>query len=210
MYSQLVITALVATASASNNLFPGHNLLVARQTTDAGAAPTGTSGGLSDSECQESLLSIATELPNPSDDLLEWEMSQAGTDPCSVTSIPASLSSQYSSYTDAVWSWYSESSSELIAAISACPQYAGAVSDVQVCTEVTMTGASANPTVSVVTQTDGSEPSTTTGSAATGSSTSTPSGSASQSAETTAGAPLLEAGIVGAVLAGLLGVAIIL
>lgn len=229
MYSRLVIAALAASASASTNLFPGHmairrDLLIARQTTDSGAAPTGTSGDLSDSECQASLLSIATELPIPSGDLLEWEQSQAGTDPCSVTSIPATLSSQYSSYTDAVWSWYSESSSELMAAISACPQYAGAVSEVQVCTKATVTGGgSAEPSVTATTQSDGSEPSeSATGSAATGSSTGTAtesgssdsagtaSGSASQSVETTAGAPLREAGVVGAVLAGVLGVAVAL
>ncbi|KAG8167273.1 hypothetical protein KVR01_002962 [Diaporthe batatas] len=223
MYSQFVIAALAATASASTNLFPGHvairrDLLIARQTTDSGAAPTGTSGDLSDSECQASLISIATELPTPSDDLLEWEQSQleAGTDPCSITSVPATLSSQYSSYTDAVLSWYSESSSELIAAISACPQYAGAVSEADVCTKVTMTSGSVEPSATHATGSDSSEPSAT-GSAATGhstgtatESTGTASGSASQSTETTAGAPLREAGIIGAVLAGVLGVAVVL
>lgn len=221
MYSQFVIAALAATASASTNLFPGHvairrDLLIARQTTDSGAAPTGTSGGLSDSECQASLLSIATELPIPSGDLLEWEQSQAGTDPCSVTSVPAALSSEYSSYTDAVLSWYSESSSELIAAISACPQYAGAVSEVQVCTKVATTGGSVEPSATAGTQSDGSEASATGSSTGTATesgssdSTGTASGSASQSVETTAGAPLREAGIVGAVLAGVLGVAVAL
>ncbi|KAH8750836.1 hypothetical protein F5883DRAFT_579035 [Diaporthe sp. PMI_573] len=214
MHSQFVIAALAATASASANLFPGHiairrDLLIARQT-ESTAAPTATSGGLSDSECQVSLLAIATELPIPDGDLLDWEQSQAGTDPCSITSIPASLSSQYTSYTDAVLSWYSESSSELYEAISACPQYAGAVSEVQVCTDLTMaSGSTGSTSVIVVTQSDNNGASAT-GSAATGSSTGTASGSASSSAETTAGAPLREAGIVGAVLAGVLGVAVAL
>lgn len=214
MHSQFVIAALAATASASANLFPGHiairrDLLIARQT-ESTAAPTATSGGLSDSECQVSLLAIATELPIPDGDLLDWEQSQAGTDPCSITSIPASLSSQYTSYTDAVLSWYSESSSELYEAISACPQYAGAVSEVQVCTDLTMaSGSTSSTSVIVVTQSDNNGASAT-GSAATGSSTGTASGSASSSAETTAGAPLREAGIVGAVLAGVLGVAVAL
>lgn len=227
MHSQFVIAALAATASASANLFPAHmairrDLLIARQT-ESTTAPTATSGDLSDSECQASLLAIATELPIPDGDLLDWEQSQAGTDPCSVTEIPSSLSSQYTSYTDAVLSWYAESSSELYEAISACPQYAGAVSEVQVCTELTTTSGSSSASASAtgVTQSDNNEASAT-GSSATGSSTGTAtesgssdstgtaSGSASSSVETTAGAPLREAGIVGAVLAGVLGVAVAL
>lgn len=224
MHSQFVIAALAATASASANLFPAHmairrDLLIARQT-ESTTAPTATSGDLSDSECQASLLAIATELPIPDGDLLDWEQSQAGTDPCSVTEIPSSLSSQYTSYTDAVLSWYAESSSELYEAISACPQYAGAVSEVQVCTELTTTSASGSASASA-TQSDNNGASAT-GSSATGSSTGTAtqsgssdstgtaSGSASSSVETTAGAPLREVGIVGAVLAGVLGVAVAL
>lgn len=224
MHSQFVIAALAATASASANLFPAHmairrDLLIARQT-ESTTAPTATSGDLSDSECQASLLAIATELPIPDGDLLDWEQSQAGTDPCSVTEIPSSLSSQYTSYTDAVLSWYAESSSELYEAISACPQYAGAVSEVQVCTELTTTSGSGSASASA-TQSDNNGASAT-GSSATGSSTGTAtqsgssdstgtaSGSASSSVETTAGAPLREVGIVGAVLAGVLGVAVAL
>lgn len=224
MHSQFVIAALAATASASANLFPAHmairrDLLIARQT-ESTTAPTATSGDLSDSECQASLLAIATELPIPDGDLLDWEQSQAGTDPCSVTEIPSSLSSQYTSYTDAVLSWYAESSSELYEAISACPQYAGAVSEVQVCTELTTTSGSGSGSASA-TQSDNNGASAT-GSSATGSSTGTAtqsgssdstgtaSGSASSSVETTAGAPLREVGIVGAVLAGVLGVAVAL
>lgn len=222
MHSQFVLAAFAATASASANLFPAHmairrDLLIARQT-ESTTAPTATSGDLSDSECQASLLAIATELPIPDGDLLDWEQSQVGTDPCSVTDIPSSLSSQYTSYTDAVLSWYAESSSELYEAISACPQYAGAVSEVQVCTELTTTSGSASVSA---TQSDNNGASAT-GSSATGSSTGTAtesgssdstgtaSGSASSSVETTAGAPLREVGIVGAVLAGVLGVAVAL
>lgn len=219
MYSQLVIAALAASASASANLFPGHqavrrDLLVARQT-EASATPSATSGGLSDTECQATLLSIATELPIPDGDLLEWEQSQTGTDPCAVTGVPSSLSSQYTSYTDAVLSWYSASSSELLDAISACPQYAGEVSDVQVCTSSLSAEASATGNGSA----SGSAATATgSGSSATGSSsgtatqsgssdsTGTASGSASSSTET-AGAPMREAGLVGVVLAGVLGVA---
>lgn len=223
MHSQLVIAALAASVSASANLFPGHqairrDLLLARQTESS--APTATSGGLSDAECQATLLSIATELPVPDGDLLAWEQSQTDTDPCSLTDVPSSLSSQYTSYTNDVLSWYAESSSELFSAFSACPQYAGAVSEVAVCTsslsaEATTTGGSASS------GTNASATGTGSGASATGSSTGTAtqsgssdstgtaSGSASSSVET-AGAPMREAGIVGAVLAGVLGVAVAL
>lgn len=221
MHSQLLIAALAASVSASANLFPAHmairrDLLVARQT-ESSETPSATSGGLSDTECQASLLAIATELPIPDGDLLEWEQEQTGTDPCSVTSVPSSLSSEYTSYTDAVLSWYAESSSELYAALSACPQYAGAVSEVAVCTsslsaEATTTGsASSNATASQ----SGSSASATGSSSGTAtesgssSSTGTASGSASSSVET-AGAAVREVGLVGAVLAGVLGVAVAL
>lgn len=213
MHSQLVIAALAASVSASANLFPGHvairrDLLVARQTDSA--TPSAT-GGLSDTECQASLLAIATELPIPDGDLLDWEQQQTGTDPCSVTEVPASLSSEYTSYTNAVLSWYSESSSELYAALSACPQYAGAVSEVAVCTSdltaATLTTGTVSGTASEASAT-GSSTGTATKSGSS-SSTGTASGSASSSVET-AGAPLREAGIVGAVLAGVLCVAVAL
>lgn len=213
MHSQLVIAALAASVSASANLFPGHvairrDLLVARQTDSA--TPSAT-GGLSDTECQASLLAIATELPIPDGDLLDWEQQQTGTDPCSVTEVPASLSSEYTSYTNAVLSWYSESSSELYAALSACPQYAGAVSEVAVCTSdltaATLTTGTVSGTASEASATGSSTGSAT--KSGSSSSTGTASGSASSSVET-AGAPLREAGIVGAVLAGVLGVAVAL
>lgn len=219
MHSQLVIAALAASVSASANLFPAHqairrDLLVARQTESATASAT---GGLSDTECQASLLAIATELPIPDGDLLDWEQQQTGTDPCSVTSVPSSLSSEYTSYTDAVLSWFTKSSSELYAALSACPQYAGAVSEVAVCTSdltaaslTTGTASDATPTGSSSSEASATGSSTGTATKSGSSdSTGTASGSASSSVET-AGAPLREAGIVGAVLAGVLGVAVAL
>lgn len=219
MHSQLVVAALAASVSASANLFPAHmairrDLVVARQTESA--TPSAT-GGLSDTECQASLLSIATELPIPDGDLLDWEQQQTGTDPCSVTEVPSSLSSEYTSYTDAVLSWYAESSSELFAALSACPQYAGAVSEVAVCTS----SLTADAGQTTGTASNGTATGTGSGASATGSSTGTAtesgssdstgtaSGSASSSTET-AGAPMREVGIVGAVLAGVLGVAVAL
>lgn len=206
MHSQLVLAALAASVSASANLFPGHmairrDLVVARQTT--ADAPSATSGGLSDTECQATLLAIATDLPMPDGDLLEWEQEQTGTDPCSVTEVPSSLASEFTSYTDAVLSWYAESSSQLYAALSECPQYAGAVSEVAVCTESLSAEATATGTSG-----SGSSASAS-GSSATQSGSSSSTGTASSSAET-AGAAVREVGIVGAVLAGVLGVAVAL
>ncbi|KAI3397394.1 hypothetical protein diail_10845 [Diaporthe ilicicola] len=218
MHSQLFVVALAASVSA--NLFPAHvpikrEHLVARQTD----APTAT--GSSDADCQATLLSIATELPMPDDDLLSWEEAQTATDPCSISDVPSSLSSDYTSYTDAVLSWYSASSSELLAALSACPQYAGAASEVQVCTSLAAGAATTGSGSSATTSATGSgSESSATGSAASkssgsatksGSSGSTGSatGSASSSTET-AGAPMREVGVMGAVLAGVLGVAVAL
>lgn len=219
MHSQLVIMALAASASA--NLFPAHvpirrDFLAARQTDTASAT------GSSDDQCQATLLSFASTLPDPGNDLLDWEESQTDLDPCSATGVPATLTSQYTSYTNAVLSWYSASSSELLAALSACPQYAdAAASQVDVCTSglgaaaTASSGANASPTGS---GSSGSTAATASGSSGasssatkSGSSSSTGSatGSASSSSET-AGAPMREAGVVGAVLAGVLGLAIAL
>jgi hypothetical protein len=218
MHSRFVlISALAASATASANLlFPGHmavgrHLLVARQT-DSTAAPTATSGDLPDDQCEASLLAIATEVPIPDSDLLDWEQSQTeiGTDPCAVASVPSSLTSQYASYTDALMSWYTASSSELYAALSACPQYAGALSGVQACTELAAPASGAASTsqsslaVSTRTPTGDSN-----AASATASPTGTASGTASASspAQTANAAPLREAATVGLVLAGVLAVA---
>ncbi|KAL1862835.1 hypothetical protein Daus18300_008332 [Diaporthe australafricana] len=219
MHSQLVVMALAASASA--NLFPAHvpirrDFLVARQT-DA-ASPTGSS----DDQCAASLLSIASTLPDPGNDLLDWEETQTDADPCGATDVPPSLTSQYTSYTDAVLSWYSASSSEVFAALSSCPQYAdAALSQVNVCTSglgaaaTGSSGANASATgsgssgSSAATASASSGASGTATSSGSSDSTSSATGSASSSAET-AGAPMREAGVVGAVLAGVLGLAIAL
>ena len=201
MYSQLVIAALAASVSA-NLLVPGHfpirrDIHVARQTASAASA-SGT--GLSDEDCQSSILSIAESVPTPDAALSSYEATYSPTDSCSY-SVPSSLSSDYSSYSSAVYSWYSANSDAMSSIISECPQYAAETSEVSECS-ATATGTGSSDSSATGTASGSSE----TGSSSTGTST----GSSASASASGSGASAREVGIVGAVLAGILGAAVAL
>lgn len=226
MYSQLVIVALAASASA-NIVLPGHLPIrrdlqnLARQTTAAASTATGTSGTLSDDACQTAILSFADTLPTPDAALESYEATYTASDSCSY-SVPASLSSDFDSYTSALYSWYSASSDAFYSVLSECPQYAGEASAMDVCTSAAAgaaTSASGSGTSDASATATGSvsgssatESSTKTSakSSAKSSSTGSATGSSASASASGSGASAREVGIVGAVLAGVFGAVIAL
>ncbi|ROW09756.1 hypothetical protein VMCG_02148 [Cytospora schulzeri] len=221
MYSQLLIAALAASVSA-NVVVPGHLPMrrelqnLARQT-DSAASPSGTAA--SDADCEMLLMSMAATIPTPAPALESYEETYSATDPCSY-SVPKSLSGDYDDYTSSVYSWYSASSVAVYSILSECPQYADETAGIAVCS--TATGLAAGGSGSSTSVSSAGSSATTTGSAsgssaATGSSgssssssTGTASGSSASASASGSGATAREIGIVGAVLAGVLGVAVAL
>ncbi|KAJ9137768.1 hypothetical protein NKR19_g8101 [Coniochaeta hoffmannii] len=138
----LALAATGATASYHNAIHPGalaaKRDLSARQTqTDDDPTATATDTASGD-DCLDGLMSIYSSLPTPPPEILSWEESATFTDPCSV-SVPASLSSAFSSYEDEALSWYTQHSSEIFAALSQCPELSSIASgaaggDAPVCT----------------------------------------------------------------------------
>lgn len=197
--------------------------LVNRQAdaTATGADPTGT--GLSDAEdCASAVLSVVTSAPTPAPEYISWAATVSVTDPCHF-SVPASLSSAFSSYESAAVSWYSAHSSELASALSKCPQYSsvagGGATPTDFCTSggggAGLTSADAGTTGTMTTEagagtTGGAE--TTAAAGTTGAAgTTDASGSMTSSAASTSATPNAghkENGLVGVAVAaaGFLGV----
>ncbi|KAK4210475.1 infection structure specific protein [Rhypophila decipiens] len=119
MLTRSVLLAAAATA-VSAELFPGHQqvkrALEARQTAGgdvsmpAGAIPT----------CIQPLFSLYSSLPTPPPEIVH--LSITGNDPCAPFTPPPSAAAPYSSYSSEVVSWFGEHSSEIMSAISSCPQ----------------------------------------------------------------------------------------
>ncbi|KUI61648.1 hypothetical protein VP1G_08836 [Cytospora mali] len=222
MYSQLLVAALAASVSA-NIVVPGHHPMrrelqnFARQT-DSAAAPTGTSsGGDDDDSCELALMSLASSLPTPDAALASYEATYTPTDSCSY-SVPSSLSSDFVSYTSAVESWYSASSDAISSIVSQCPEYAGEASEISECpTSTGAAGSAASASASATTTSTGtadhsshSASAKSSGSTSSSSATGTAAGSSASASASGSGASGREIGIVGAVLAGVLGVAVAL
>ncbi|KUI68508.1 hypothetical protein VM1G_04323 [Cytospora mali] len=218
MYSQLLVAALAASVSA-NIVVPGHLPMrrelqnFARQT-DSAAAPTGTSSGDDDYSCELALMSLASSIPTPDAALASYEATYTPTDSCSY-SVPSSLSSDFVSYTSAVESWYSASSDAVSSIVSECPEYAGEASEISECP--TSTGAAGSAASASATSTTGtadhsshSASTKSSGSTSSSSATGTAAGSSSSASASGSGASGREIGIVGALLAGVLGLAVAL
>ncbi|KAB5513086.1 hypothetical protein GE09DRAFT_637596 [Coniochaeta sp. 2T2.1] len=110
--------------------------LAARQTDTGGDDDSGLDAATS---CISDLMSVYSSLPTPPPEILSWEESNTIADPCSIT-VPASLSSAFSSYESQALSWFSEHSDALEDALSNCPLYSSLVpgdgdAPVDVCTE---------------------------------------------------------------------------
>ena len=91
--------------------------------------------------CATAAASIYVTLPTPPPEVLSYEMSNPQTDPCSY-SVPATLSAPFSSYTEAVKSWYSGHSAEVNSVLKAC-SITNVAGQVPVCTN----SAAGKPTV---------------------------------------------------------------
>ncbi|ROW05199.1 hypothetical protein VSDG_00473 [Cytospora chrysosperma] len=235
MYShQLLIVALVASVSA-NIAVPGHlpmrrSLQDLARRTDSAHTPSatdyddgddgddGNDGNDADDQCEIALMSIAASLPTPAPALESYEETHEATDPC-YYSVPSSLSSDYDSYTSSVYSWYSASSAALASILSTCPEYADDTSEAlcstaMVAAATSTSGASATATTTGTASSHSSmethSSSSSSGSSSGSSSTTASSGSSTSAAAFGSGASAREIGIVGAVLAGVLGVAVAL
>lgn len=208
MYSQLVIAALAASASAASLVVPGHIAIKYENHNVARATGTATAG-LSDAACETEVMSVAAGLPTAAPAFESYALTQTQTDACAIT-VPASLSAEYSSYVTALESWYTASgSSAIYSVLSQCPQYAAYTDSLSVCSTDVGAATSASSAAKSTGTASGSSAAAASGTstgAASSSSTSSAKASSSSSASKS-GASAREVGIVGAVLAGVLGAA---
>lgn len=79
-------------------------------------------------ECLDGLMSMAADAPYPPSALLDWETQTqnlavlATGGACALqTAIPASLTSEWSSYQSEVMSWYTANEGEISSALAQCP-----------------------------------------------------------------------------------------
>ncbi|ROW13220.1 hypothetical protein VPNG_04885 [Cytospora leucostoma] len=206
MYSQLVIAAL-ATAASANLVVPGHIAIKYENHNVARATGTAASSGLSDAACETEVLSVAASLPTAAPEFESYALTQTQTDACAIT-IPASLSKDYSSYLTALESWYTKSGSSAIYSIlSECPQYAAYTDSIGVCSTVVGAVTSGSSAAKTTGTASGSSATASSGSSAASSASSSSASAASSSSASSSGASAREVGIVGVVLAGVLGVA---
>ena len=129
--------------------------------------------------CTTDVLKILTSLPTPPARLLT---ATALSDPCSAT-VPDSLTSDYSSYSSRLSSWYDGHSSEISSVFSDCPELRSLASSLPVCATSFLGGAL--QTGGTTTTTTGSSTSTTSGSSSSSTSTGTSTSSSSSSSTST-------------------------
>lgn len=209
MYSQLVIAALATSASAASLVVPGHIAIKYENHNVARATGTATAG-LSDAACETEVMSVAAGLPTAAPAFESYALTQTQTDACAVT-VPASLSAEYSSYLTALESWYTASgSSAIYSVLSQCPQYAAYTDSLSVCSTDVAAATSASSAAKSTGTASGSSAAAAASGTSTGAASSSSTSSAKASSSSSAsksGASAREVGIVGAVLAGVLGAA---
>lgn len=151
MQSKIIIVALATTAAAQL-----HQLLP-RQTGPISAIP---------SACISALKNLEASAPQPPQSLITGLPQELDIDPCSFKP-PASLSSAWNSYTNAVVSWARGHTSEINAVISACPQASGSPNGGIIDCKASTKPATAQSTGGAKpTGTDASKPASTNGSTA--------------------------------------------
>lgn len=209
MHSSIFLLA-VAGASVSANMQALHvpvpnRALEARQTGSSTSEDEGCISALT------ALEAIITSIPTPPADLESYvETATAATvDPCTLD-LPDSLTSEYSAYSTSVVSWYSANSAEINSALSQCTEYSSYESEIAgICTSSAVQDSAATTTAATFTTTTGAATGAkTTAGGATGSSATKSSSSATTAA--TAGAAMREVGVTGALLAGVMGIAMAL
>lgn len=87
--------------------------------------------------CTSALKSVYGTLPTPPANLLTAV--GGGHNPCSIT-VPASLHSEYTSYSSEIGSWYSHNSHGLSSALSHCPELSRYASLLPVCASSLLSG----------------------------------------------------------------------
>lgn len=211
-YSALLLLAATATSVTANMAMPAgvpkRHLIQARQTDDF-AEPTDTStasgGGDLDSACSTAADIIETSMPTAPADLMDYFSSYAYTDSCIV--VPTSLASEYDDYTSSLDSWSSANSDDLSTFLAGCTDYSiDLISDY--CTEDAGEASSGVATTAATTTADDSPKET--GTKTSGGSTGTKATGSTTTTATAGAAAAREVGLVGAVLAGVLGVAVAL
>lgn len=217
--STLVLATLAATVSAT---LPLHKRYVeARQTdTPTSSADFPSASASDDAACIsagndiETLLAAAPTVPADLESYAATATDLSTEDPCSY-SFPSSLASEWSSFSSEYYSWFSASATaELSSALAACGTSVD-LSDFGLCSTAadvaSATGASAAATTTAATTASGASGMTTsTSGSATKTTASGSSGTAKATTTSTAGAVAREAGIVGAVFAGVLGAVVAL
>lgn len=159
--------------------------------------------------CDSAAEDIESTMPTPASDLYDFFYTSTGTGSC--LSIPTSLTSEWNDYTSSEDAWYSASSDELSSFLDQCTDYdfgliseyctedAGSSHATTTADDAGVTSATAKTTAKTTDKSDETTKTEATKTEATGKTTAT-----------AGAAPLREAGIVGAVLAGALGVAVAL
>ncbi|KAI6085489.1 hypothetical protein F4821DRAFT_150386 [Hypoxylon rubiginosum] len=123
-YNTLALIGLASTALATfspqalknlRDLHQEHVVVEVREV--AGRAPATADA----TACASSALSLITDVPLPSDDLVSYLATASATDVCQLSKdIPQSLSAEYSSYDQEASSWLSQHSSEIQAFATSC------------------------------------------------------------------------------------------
>lgn len=208
-YSALLLLAAATAVTANLRAHPiplPKRAVEARQTDDF-PEPTDTSS--SDPEpsgCESSAYSLETSMPTAPPDLESYYASYTSTGSC--INVPSSLTSDYEDYTSSVDSWYSANSDDVSSFLDACTDYeVDLISDY--CTENADDASSTGGAGSALTTTDDSK-STATSTGTTKTSATGTKTAATGTTTATAGAAVRDVGIVGAVLAGALGMAVVL
>lgn len=211
-YSALLLLAATATSVTANMAMPAgvpkRHLIQARQTDDLSEpTDTSTAGGGDDdldSACSTAAAAIETSMPTAPADLEDYFSSYTYTDSCIV--VPTSLASEYDDYTSSLESWSSANSDDLRTFLAGCTDYeidltsdyctedAGAASGVASTTATTTSDSSAKET----------------GTKTSGDSSGTKASGSTKTTATAGAAAAREVGVVGAVLAGVLGMAVAL
>lgn len=236
--SAVLLSALAATVSASLQPvripYPNKRL-EARQTADdsdyTATADTAYPSGTESAACDDAvdiIYSLVADMPSPPDDVASYIATYTATDLCA-SSLPTSLSADYSSWTSEVIDWYSSTAAAAVSsAIAECPELddgSDDSTDLGFCTDdgglaaatgsgvasatatATATGSDDKTTGSSSTATETGKATTTTATKATATEASSSTGTSSVH---TAGAVPREVGAVGAAIAGVLAVAIAL
>lgn len=226
-YSAVLLLELAATTATANlqplAIVAPKRALQARQsqTTDTSTADGDDDGsddddGFGDDDgsddddsdtCDSAFEALTTDMPEIPDDVYDYAATYTAT---GCMSLPTSILSDYEDYTSSLDDWYATSSDDISSFLDYCTDYSLDLSG-DVCTDAAeaSTGV-ASAKATATTTSDGSESDNGKSTATAKDSSSSSKTGASAKVTATAGAAVRDVGIVGAVLAGALGAAMVL